>query len=263
MIYIIPFTYKIGISRKELILILVLHLIDISITFLVVEVPSVPYLLIPENGDAQLTCMFKDNIQPESEDKVNVYWVLLKHDQSITHGITHNWDSTKRVGKTNLHMSNVTKEKEGKYRCIVWVSDSFDYKYVELETTDGIDGGKGGIEVIPQHSNMWNWPPLEINCTFRFKEWCGDSVNVNWWKLNTTTYIWDQQVTGVSWWSNEWGGNGWLNITNPTIEEIETIYMCTVTCGYSGGFGTREPVTMSYQSLGITVEYDEYPKWTL
>ncbi|QZW33373.1 MPPV-085 Ig-like domain protein [Magpiepox virus 2] len=227
MICIIHFT-KNDTYKKELMLILLLHLMNLSISFLVVDVPSVPYLLTPENSDAQLTCMFKDNVRTGSGDNLNVYWVLLGSDKKITHGISSNWNNKTRVGKTTLHMHNVTKEKEGKYRCIVWVSGSFDYKYVELGTTDGMYGGKGGVEIIPQHSDMWNGPPLKLNCSFKFSNQCTMKTTVYWWKLNTTTYIWDQQVSGVS-----------------------------------GGFGTREPVVMSHQELDTIVTYGEYPKWTL
>ncbi|ARE67297.1 SWPV2-ORF074 [Shearwaterpox virus] len=256
-------THKNDTYSKELILIVILCFVNLSITFLLVDMPPVPYLLIPENSDAQLTCIFRDNIRPELGDDLVVHWVLLSNDETINHGITNNWDTKTRVGKTTLHISNVTKEKEGKYRCIVWVADSVDYKYVELGMTDGMYGGKGGVEIIPKHSNIHSCNPLKINCTFKFKEWCGESVKVYWWKLNTTTYVWDQQVTGVNWQANGWGGKGWLNITDPTTEEMETIYMCIVTCGYSGGFGTREPVVTFYQELNTIVTYGEYPKWTL
>ncbi|UOX38805.1 immunoglobulin-like domain protein [Finch poxvirus] len=158
-------------------------------------------------------------------------------------------------------INNITEKDEGEYSCIVIIDGSFDYKKIKLQTADSTHSKtESKVNVIPNYKDvdMWNGPPLKINCTFEFKEWCAQPVKVNWWKFNTTKYIWDKQVTGVSWWSNGWGGKGWLNVTDPIIGKTKGTFMCIVTCGYNGGFGTRKVEVVPHIGPDIKSQHTIY-----
>ncbi|UWX11217.1 CRPV-108 [Crowpox virus] len=257
MVYIIHSVYENGIYRKELILALLICLINIVKPFVEVRTPE-PYLLVPKNSDVELICTFTDD-QKAKLRELTVTWKKGER-ESITQEVKTTWDEKNQIGTTILKLSNVTEGNEGDYTCIVVIKGSFDYKKIKLQTFNATHSKTGSkVNVIPSYKDvdMWNGPPLKINCTFKFNEWCEQS-NVDWWKLNTTSHIWIKQVTGVSWWSNGWGGKGWLNITDPIMGKSEGMFMCIVTCGYSGNFGTRNVQVVPHIGPDIKPQHGVY-----
>ncbi|QRM15712.1 ig-like domain protein [Albatrosspox virus] len=252
MVYIIHSVYENSIYRKELRIILLICLINIVKAFVVVTTPEF-YVLAPKNSNVKLICNFTDDQRSKSQD-LTVSW---SKDRKITEGIETIWNEKDQIGSTVLRLNNITEKDEGEYTCVITIKGSFDYKKITLQTVNSRT--ESNVSVIPSYSNvdMWNGPPLKLNCTFKFKEWC-EQTKVDWWKLDTTSHIWSKQVTGVNWQANRWGGKGWLNITDPIMGKSEGMFMCIVTCGYNGGFGTRNVKVVPHIGPDIKPQHGVY-----
>ncbi|QRM15357.1 Ig-like domain protein [Mudlarkpox virus] len=252
MVYIIHSVYENSIYRKELRIILLICLINIVKAFVVVTTPEF-YVLAPKNSNVKLICNFTDDQRSKSQD-LTVSW---SKEERITKGIETFWNEKDQIGTTILKLNNVTEKDEGEYTCIVLIRESFDYKKIQLQTFNSKTGSK--VSVIPSYKDvdMWNGPPLKINCTFEFKEWC-EQVKVDWWKLNTTSHTWRKQITGVSWWSNGWEGKGWLNISDPKIGKTEGIFMCIVKCMDVGNYGIRNVKVVPHIGPDIKPQHGVY-----
>ncbi|ARF02758.1 SWPV1-183 [Shearwaterpox virus] len=247
-----------NIHRKGLLLTVFLNFINLVITFVKVETPE-PYLLVPKNSSVNITCFITDD-QGAGQDKLTVIWKL--GEKKITSGIKTTWDKIRQKGSTVLHITNVSEKNEGNYTCIVLIKESFDYKKIKLQTVniDQKSELNSSVHVIPftKKVDMWDGPPVKISCTFKFLHRCIQSVKIDWWKLNTYRKTWDYQYLGVSWWSNEWGGKGWLNITNPSIGKTEGDFVCIVKCGNEGNFGTRKVSAVPHQGPTLKAEHAVY-----
>ncbi|RMC21756.1 hypothetical protein DUI87_02625 [Hirundo rustica rustica] len=63
--------------------------------------------------------------------EINVRW--RKGLDIVSKGIMTLWDDHQQSGNTTLRIPKITTSGEGRYTCIVWIKDSFDYGDFELE----------------------------------------------------------------------------------------------------------------------------------
>ncbi|XP_039244338.1 uncharacterized protein LOC120324666 [Pipra filicauda] len=250
-------THKNGISSQPLRIIVFLGLISLAETTVRIETPD-PYLFVPEHTDVNLTCLFSDDQGAELRD-VHVKWRWRDQDQIMTEGVTTVWDATQQKGYTVLQVPKVYKAMEGTYMCVVWIWESFDYGHIEIQTINTTQKTVTKVRVLPtrKQSDMWDGPPLKINCTFQFDD-CRKSVKVKWWKLNVANQSWESQSQGVSWWSNSKGGKGWLNISNPRVGKTEGTFLCVVSCGEEKDHGIRTAVAVPHQGIRVRPEHSVY-----
>ncbi|AXY04567.1 V-type Ig domain containing protein [Fowlpox virus] len=257
MLYRLYFTYYNDGHKKQLMLIVFLSFINLLQSFVLVNTPSV-YIIVPRNSSINLTCDFTDD-KGYGIDAVRVTWT--RSDKRIEEEIETTWNETSQVGETVLHVPSVSEEEE-KFRCLVYVNLSVDYKNIKIQTIDitqkvNLDSV---LEIIPpsKQVDICDGPPLKLNCSFKFPNWClKHQVKVEWWEYNNDTLAWKKHVDGISWVATKGGGTGWLNISNPGVE---TTFLCVVTCGYIGNSGVRVSVPVPvHKGQKIQPRHSQYP----
>lgn len=252
--------YKAGFQTSPVIWWILLNFVFGVVGIVKVTVPNV-YFLVPENSNVNFTCSFTDN-QGAGLDKITARWRWITGDQIEWEGVVTTWDDERQEGKTTLQISNMTRDRKGRYACVIWITGRFDYGFIHLQVfniSSSKEVGKG-VQIIPtnQRTDMWDGPPLRINCTFRFTTNCRGQTSVRWWKWSKAQQSWEMQAQGISWWINGNEGKGWLNITNPRVGETEGKYLCVVTCGEQGDYGIRNVEAVPHQDQGVTPEHGYY-----
>ncbi|TRZ17796.1 hypothetical protein HGM15179_009267 [Zosterops borbonicus] len=211
--------------------------------------------------NVSMTCLFTDN-QKVGSDEINIKWRRQGAEQIHT-GITMVWDEDEQKGNTTLQLSNVTITDSDVYRCVVWIRESFDYGSFKLKVlpwdTGKISEETVAVNVTPVSTqvDMWDGPPLRINCTFKLEKKCYQDIQVKWWKQNKHQQ-WERQLGNISWWTLGTYGKGWLNYTDPKIGETEGIYLCIVSCGGKGNFGLRKVEARAHLGSEIKAQHGEY-----
>ncbi|RMC14212.1 hypothetical protein DUI87_09303 [Hirundo rustica rustica] len=161
------------------------------------------------------------------------------------------WDDHQQSGNTTLRIPKITTSGEGRYTCIVWIKDSFDYGDFELEIINENYTSAGSVIVAPLRTSqdIWLGPPLRISCQYTLKNSCKRGIRISWWKEREME--WDQLKEGSSEWKKESEGVGWYNITSFASTTMAGNYLCIVKCGLDGGFGLREVVARTNPDQGI------------
>ncbi|XP_063036784.1 uncharacterized protein LOC134432209 [Melospiza melodia melodia] len=72
------------------------------------------------------------------------------------------------------------------------------------------------VNPVSMAVDMWDGPPLRINCSFLVRSRYQRNLWVKWWKQNREL-TWDRIEDGTSWWGKEGKGCGWSSVTNPRI----------------------------------------------
>lgn len=154
-------THAHAVQKQKLGLLILFNLVVGVETFVKITV-SESYLLVPENSNVNLTCHFVNN-QGAEPDEINGKWKWITKGQIFTEGVEMVWNEVQQEGKTTLQISNVTREKEGKYACVIWVRESFDHGYLDLRilNTSYKTNPEEKVQVVPLHEevDMWDGPP--------------------------------------------------------------------------------------------------------
>ncbi|UOX38626.1 immunoglobulin-like domain protein [Finch poxvirus] len=144
MICKIGFTHKNCVRKKGLMLMVFLYLISLAKTSFVTVQTQQTCLRVNENSAVNLTCSFTDK-QGNESDEVKVSWThnstLTRNNSNKEEGVYTTWNATSRTGQTVLSIPAVSKEQEGTYTCVVWISDSADYKKITLQIINSAQGG--------------------------------------------------------------------------------------------------------------------------
>uniref|UniRef100_A0A8C9NVW7 Ig-like domain-containing protein n=1 Tax=Serinus canaria TaxID=9135 RepID=A0A8C9NVW7_SERCA len=218
------------ISRKAaflIILLLVMMKLIPTQGFVVVTV-SEPIVGIMEEMDVNLTCIVTDDQKAEARD-LQVFWK-----QGAGHpkaSFTTVWDKDAQKGNTTLHLKRVTREDMEVYMCVVLREGTISQESVSVKPTSAIQ-------------NMWDGPPLKLNCPFTLTEACRQDVKFKWWKEQQQ--MWERIDQGVSWWKLWDKGIGWLNISDPKQGMDEGRYLCLVTCGLDADYGIRSSIARAH-----------------
>ncbi|XP_050839626.1 uncharacterized protein LOC127060434 [Serinus canaria] len=237
------------ISRKAaflIILLLVMMKLIPTQGFVVVTV-SEPVVGIMEGMDVNLTCAIANDQKAEARD-LRVFWKQGAGYPKAS--FTTIWDRDAQKGNTTLQLKQVTGEDMEVYMCIVQIRRSFDYKKIKLRVVSWRlrEGtiSQESVSVRPTSAiqDMWDGPPLKLNCPFTLTEACKQEVKVKWWKEQQQ--MWERIDQGVSWWKLWDKGIGWLNISDPKQGIDEGRYLCLVTCGIDADYGIRSSIARAH-----------------
>ncbi|QRM15799.1 ig-like domain protein [Albatrosspox virus] len=131
--------------KKGLMMIVFLCLISLAKTSFVTVQAQQTCVRVNENSAVNLTCSFTDG-QGTGSDDVKVIWthnsILTRNNSNkeVKDGVNTTWNATTRSGQTVLHIPTVSKEQEGTYTCVVWISGSTDYKKINIEVINNTQG---------------------------------------------------------------------------------------------------------------------------
>ncbi|XP_037981563.1 uncharacterized protein LOC119696099 [Motacilla alba alba] len=154
--------------------------------------------------------------------------------------VSLDWDQDAQQGTTMLRLTKVATNDSGEYICLVRIRSSVDYKRIQLQVLSWEETYSENVVVWPTLAvvDLWEGPPLRINCSFSIESGYPRNLRVKWWKQNKNL-TWDQIETGISWWEYKNQGKGWLNITDPQIGKTEGIYLCIVEDDMAGAYRLR------------------------
>ncbi|XP_061854185.1 uncharacterized protein LOC133625630 [Colius striatus] len=146
----------------------------------------------------------------------------------------------------------------GVYMCLVLIRENFDYKRIDLRVVPW-SPIQEGVELIPKIAlmDMWDGPPLRINCAFTSQRECEALVQVKGWKMGPQG-LWDRIEEGISWWNVGNRGIGWLNYTQPLLGKMDGQYLCVVVCGPYSNYGKRNVQGRPHLNQGIRATQGVY-----
>uniref|UniRef100_A0A8C9NJ39 Ig-like domain-containing protein n=1 Tax=Serinus canaria TaxID=9135 RepID=A0A8C9NJ39_SERCA len=212
-----------------------------------------------EGMNVNLTCVFTDD-QRARAGEVTVYWKRGNGNSVENHNAVTTWDKDAQIGNSIITLRNITVGDSDKFTCLVGVGWSLDYKYIQLRVGNW-ERNDTGIIITPTTADvdMWDGPPLRVNCSSTTQDSCGTIYSVTWWKWNSAG-LWDKPKGRSNAWVTDQGGMGWYNETQPRLGESESEgkYICIVVCGMQSSYGEREVKGRAHLGQGMRPSHGVY-----
>lgn len=143
-------------------------------------------------------------------------------------------------GNTTLELTRVTQADTDTYVCLIRIRWSYSLQHIRLRVQSW-EQENLEVSMIPCWAkvDMWDGPPLRINCSFTIRQECGSRFAVTWWKFNEQGN-WEKPDGRSNFWEEDGKGIGWLNYTQPRLGRDKGLYLCVIVCGIDGTYGRRE-----------------------